>query len=71
MVHLQRLKEYTMYKALKNFTSVGKTYLVGDNVPASLASSLDPSLVEASEVVSKPKKSHIKSEVKASHKGEY
>ena len=60
-----------MYKAIKNFTSVGKTYLVGDNVPASLATTLDPSLVESSGVVSKPKKSNVKSEVKASHKGEY
>ena len=52
-----------MYKALKNFTSVGKTYLVGDDVPASLAATLDSSLVEAPKTVSKPKKTYTPTKI--------
>lgn len=38
-----------MYKALKNFAHVGKTYLVGDNVPTAVAKVMDATYTEAPE----------------------
>ena len=35
-----------MYKAKKNFAAAGKTYFVGDEVPAQVAKAVDTSLVE-------------------------
>jgi hypothetical protein len=60
-----------MYKARTNFAYSGRTYLVGDNVPASIAANLSPSLVEESKAALKTNKPYTKNEVKTSHKGEY
>jgi hypothetical protein len=35
-----------MYKATKNFACIGKTYFVGDEVPANVAMAVDPSFTE-------------------------
>jgi len=52
-----------MYKALKNFTYVGKTYLIGDDVPANVAAVLNPSLVEAPKTVAKPTKTYTPTKI--------
>ncbi len=36
-----------MYKALKNFAYVGKTYMVGDSVPTKVAKEMDAAYTEA------------------------
>lgn len=51
-----------MYKATKNFAHAGKTYFVGDEVPAQVAKAIDASYVE------KPKAK--KTEIKDTLKGE-
>jgi len=38
-----------MYKATKNFAYVGKTYFVGDEVPAKVATAVDPSYTKKPE----------------------
>lgn len=35
-----------MYTAKQNFAFVGKTYFVGDEVPAHVATTVDPALTE-------------------------
>lgn len=43
-----------MYKALKNFAHVGKTYQVGDNVPAAVAKAMDATYTEAPKKATTP-----------------
>lgn len=43
-----------MIKATKNFAYSGKTYFVGDEVPANVATALDPSYTERLKAKSKP-----------------
>jgi len=52
-----------MYKALKNFAFAGKTYFVGEDVPANVATTLDATLVEASKPVSTPKKTYTPTKI--------
>jgi hypothetical protein len=40
------MKDTDMYKAMQNFAFVGKTYFVGDEVPAQVAMAVDPSFTE-------------------------
>lgn len=40
------MKGTDMYKATKNFAFVGRTYFVGDEVPANVAMAVDPSYTE-------------------------
>ena len=43
-----------MYKALKNFAQVGKTYMVGDSVPAKVAKEIGAAYTEAPQKATPP-----------------
>ena len=43
-----------MIKATKNFAYSGRTYFVGDEVPANVAATLDPSYTEKPKAKNKP-----------------
>jgi hypothetical protein len=47
-----------MYKALKNFAHVGKTYFVGDVVPDDVAKTLGADFVEAPKAATPAKKTN-------------
>jgi hypothetical protein len=46
MVYLLIKERTIMTKANKNFVYSGKTYLIGDEVPANVATAVDPSCTE-------------------------
>ena len=43
-----------MYKALKNFAYIGKTYFVSDEVPHQVAKAVDSSFTEKPKAKTKP-----------------
>ena len=48
-----------MIKATKNFAYSGRTYFVGDEVPANVAATLDPSYTEKPKAKNKPTYTNI------------
>ena len=46
-------------KSTTNFAYVGRTYFVGDEVPAEIAKAVDPSWTEEPKATKKPKHTNI------------
>ena len=49
-----QFKDTGMYKALKNFAYIGKTYFVSDEVPHQVAKAVDSSFTEKPKAKTKP-----------------